>query len=252
MRLPGPGFPQRVSAAEVQQEGPQEVVDPSCPCAAPLQRPGVLRQLSRQSGRTTTAHPSPRPPCRPPCHASTCQDTPACRENQLAAYGTHDPALVGAGHRTTGHAESGNASRAVAMLSSLRRSAGAAPLRASSLEDRPLRGPERPSERGVRPDNITSRSAFGWSRSTGGRLPRRGPRPCEAASTSAIHWRSSTGKGSFLRNRLSAISFTESHACLLLADSSISPWRNSSRPRLGRTFAKTRSRVSAGSSSNSG
>ena len=47
MRLSGANhrFPQRVSAAEVQQEGPQEVVD-RLVFAQPLQRPGVLRQLA--------------------------------------------------------------------------------------------------------------------------------------------------------------------------------------------------------------
>ena len=47
MSLPGPNhrFPQRVSAAEVQQQGSQEVVD-RLVLAQPLQRPGVVRQLA--------------------------------------------------------------------------------------------------------------------------------------------------------------------------------------------------------------
>ena len=47
MRLSGANhrFPQRVSAAEVQQKGPQQVVD-RLVFAQPLQRPGILRQFA--------------------------------------------------------------------------------------------------------------------------------------------------------------------------------------------------------------
>ena len=48
-------FPQRVSAAEVQQEGPQEVVD-RLVFAQPLQRPGVPRQLAPTLGEERHQH----------------------------------------------------------------------------------------------------------------------------------------------------------------------------------------------------
>ena len=57
MRLAGAnhGFPQRVPATEVQQEGPQEVVD-ALVLAKSLQRPGVLRQLPPISGEERQLH----------------------------------------------------------------------------------------------------------------------------------------------------------------------------------------------------
>ena len=47
MRLSGANhrLPQRVSATEVQQKGPQQVVD-RLVFAQPLQRPGILRQFA--------------------------------------------------------------------------------------------------------------------------------------------------------------------------------------------------------------
>ena len=56
-RLAGPNhrFPQRVSAAEVQQEGPQQVVD-RLVLPQPLQRPGVPRQLPPVPGQERQQH----------------------------------------------------------------------------------------------------------------------------------------------------------------------------------------------------
>ena len=71
MRLPGANyrFPQRVSAAEVQQEGPQEVVD-RLVLAQPLQRPGVLRQLAPVLRQERQQHiPVLIHRAGPPCHA---------------------------------------------------------------------------------------------------------------------------------------------------------------------------------------
>ena len=89
MRLPGANyrFPQRVSAAEVQQEGPQEVVD-RLVLAQPLQRPGVLRQLAPVLRQERQQHiPVLIHRAGPPCHASACQDTPATLRKQVSAYG---------------------------------------------------------------------------------------------------------------------------------------------------------------------
>ena len=89
MRLSGANhrLPQRVSAAEVQQKGPQQVVD-RLVFAQPLQRPGILRQFAPVLGEERQQQPpSPRPPCRLPCPASAGQDTPAAPRKHVSAYG---------------------------------------------------------------------------------------------------------------------------------------------------------------------
>ena len=121
MRLSGANhrFPQRVSAAEVQQEGPQEVVD-RLVFAQPLQRPGVLRQLApilreeRQQHIPVLVHRAGLCVMHP--HARIRRP---CCEIKLAPMGLY-PALVVLGiyDRCTPKLAS-DASRAVAMLSSL-------------------------------------------------------------------------------------------------------------------------------------